>query len=671
MSENATDPGPRVLLVDDDTIQNRLATSILGRSCRVRSVTSGFEALEALEDSRFDVLVSDLRMEGMAGLELLRRCRERFPDMACLMLTGTADRESVIEALREGAYDFLLKPVSPEVLSDSVSKAWALLKTQRQNRELLIELDRTNRELRENRAQTDAMVENAPDPILSIDRHGRIATLNTAALQLFGIDREQKVELNFNDLVRSPLMEELLVQVDQGTSSALEGSGKKRGGAELRLEISARGIDHKDMQLITVIVRDVTERALREMELRRLSKAVEQVDDTIVITDLDGKIVYANPAFETCTGYQLKDALGQNPRFLQSGQHDRNFYDLLWKTILSGKTWSGQFINRKKDGTLFNADATISPVLDESGNVTNFVCVTRDVTHQRELEAQLNQAQKLESIGQLAAGIAHEINTPIQYVGDNVNFLEEAIEGLFGLLNRSFDLLNTLPGEPVPLGAVEELRQAAEEADLEYMKEEIPTALAQSKEGVRRVSEIVRGMKEFSHPGSDEVTPTDLNRAIRSTATVARNEWKYAAELETELDEELALVPCLPGELNQVILNLIINAAHAIQEKLGESPDPKGTIKISTHGDGNAAEIRISDTGCGVPDNLQTRIFDPFFTTKEVGKGTGQGLSIAHSMIVKKLGGTLTCESVPGEGATFIIRLPMEAKAPQPEEVPV
>jgi len=547
MPEYTQKQGPRVLLVDDDRQQNLLLTNLLGNARAIHSVTSGQEALQLLEDTRFDVLISDLNMEGMPGLELLRLCRHLYPDMICVVLSGTADRESVIKALREGAFDFLLKPISPEVLSDSIAKAWELLRTGRQNRELLIELDRTNRELREQRAQTEALVQDAPDAILSIDRGGNISSVNTAACQLFGIDHPQAQSMNFCELVRSPSMNELLAHVTAGTQGPLEGRGSQAGGSELRLELSAREIDHQGKQSITVIV--------------------------------------------------------------------------------------------------------------------------RDVTHQRELEGQLVQAQKLESIGQLAAGIAHEINTPIQYVGDNLNFLEETLKGLMGLLNQSFDLLNRIPAEHLPAEPVLELKRAAEEIDLEYLKQEIPTALCQSKEGVRRVSEIVRGMKEFSHPGGDEITPTDLNRAIQSTATVARNEWKYVSELSTDLDPDLPLVACLPGELNQVILNLIINASHAIQDKLGESPDPLGSIRISTRKIGDQAEIRVSDTGCGIPESAQSRIFDPFFTTKEVGKGTGQGLSIARNVIVKKHQGTLTFETTPGEGTTFIIRLPIEQHARQPEEV--
>jgi signal transduction histidine kinase len=206
---------------------------------------------------------------------------------------------------------------------------------------------------------------------------------------------------------------------------------------------------------------------------------------------------------------------------------------------------------------------------------------------------------------------------------------------------------------------VSEAKKALEEADLDYLSLEVPKAIEQSLDGISRVTEIVRAMKEFSHPGGEDKVATDINRAIQSTITVARNEWKYVSEVVTDFDPQLPTVICFPGEFNQVILNLITNAAHAILDKLGPSPDEKGRIIISTRRDGDWVEIRVSDTGSGIPENIQERVFDPFFTTKETGIGTGQGLAIAHAVIVDKHGGSIDFETEPGEGTTFVIRLPI------------
>jgi signal transduction histidine kinase len=199
-----------------------------------------------------------------------------------------------------------------------------------------------------------------------------------------------------------------------------------------------------------------------------------------------------------------------------------------------------------------------------------------------------------------------------------------------------------------------------ETADLPYLKEEIPHAIDQSLEGVLRVTEIVRAMRDFSHPGSDQKSMVDLNNAIKNTITVARNEWKYVADMELNLDPLLTEVLCFPGEINQVLLNIIVNAAHSIADVLQQDKEKKGKISISTLKNDKAAVIKISDTGGGIPKDIQHRIFDPFFTTKGVGKGTGQGLAIAHTVITEKHGGNLYFETKPNKGTTFIIELPLE-----------
>jgi signal transduction histidine kinase len=259
------------------------------------------------------------------------------------------------------------------------------------------------------------------------------------------------------------------------------------------------------------------------------------------------------------------------------------------------------------------------------------------------LEGQLVQAQKLESIGQLAAGMAHEINTPIQYVGDNFRFISDSFLQIDKILAQYALLLKSVKGTESLSNLVAEIESMITDVDLEYLREEIPQAIQQCNEGIERVAHIVKAMKEFSHPGSHRMKPVDLNHSIESTLVVCRNEWKYVAEAVTDLDPALPPVRCLAGELKQVILNLVINAAHAIAE--AKRTDGLGRISVSTRQNGELVEIRIEDNGVGIPAAIQSRIFDPFFTTKEVGKGTGQGLAIARNVIVKKHGGTLSFET--------------------------
>jgi PAS domain S-box-containing protein len=276
----------------------------------------------------------------------------------------------------------------------------------------------------------------------------------------------------------------------------------------------------------------------------------------------------------------------------------------------------------------------------------------------RQSESQLRLAQKLESIGQLAAGIAHEINTSIQYIGDNAKFLDEAFRDLLRFVEPHAEMAGALRNSG-HADFVTALEQAVQNVDVNYLRDEIPKATEQLLEGVAHVARIVRAMKEFSHPSSVEKVPVDINRAIESTILISKNEWKYVADLTTDFDPELPPVPCVGGEFNQVILNLIVNAAHAIGDVVRDS-NRKGSIRITTRREGGWVEVRVSDTGAGIPEDIRPMIFTPFFTTKEVGKGTGQGLAIAHSVIVRKHRGTIRFESEVGAGTTFVIRLPLE-----------
>ena len=271
------------------------------------------------------------------------------------------------------------------------------------------------------------------------------------------------------------------------------------------------------------------------------------------------------------------------------------------------------------------------------------------------MQSQLLQAQRMESIGQLAAGISHEINTPIQYIGDNTRFLKDSFEEMAPMLED----VRKMAEKNEQANVIANISDTETSVDIEFLVDEIPKAIDQTIEGIDHVSKIVNAMKEFSHPGSKEKANVDLNQSLLSTITVTRNKWKYIASMETDLDENLKSVFCLPNELNQVFLNLIINAVHAIESRNEKEKDQEnGLIRIATKRYDDYAEISISDTGTGIPDEIQDKIFNPFFTTKEVGKGTGQGLSLAYSTIVDKHNGKINFETSAGKGTTFIIKLP-------------
>jgi signal transduction histidine kinase len=284
-----------------------------------------------------------------------------------------------------------------------------------------------------------------------------------------------------------------------------------------------------------------------------------------------------------------------------------------------------------------------------------------DVTDQRRLENELAQAQKLESVGRLAAGVAHEINTPVQFVSDSVSFVREAMDDLSEIVDKYHELRNATEQGADILAAAKAAEEAEDDADLDYILENAPVALDRARDGLGRVAAIVRSMKEFAHPDRKEMSQVDINQAIRSTLIIASNEYKYVAEVETEFGE-LPAVNCYAGEINQVVLNLVVNAAHAIGDVVKGTAD-KGRIRVTTRVLDGQVEIAIADSGKGIPVEVRSRIFDPFFTTKEVGKGTGQGLAIARTVVVDKHGGTLRFETELGKGTTFYIRLPIAGPA--------
>lgn len=293
-----------------------------------------------------------------------------------------------------------------------------------------------------------------------------------------------------------------------------------------------------------------------------------------------------------------------------------------------------------------------------------FVDLTERKNQEQEklqLEKQLYQSQKLEGLGTLAAGIAHEINTPIQYIGDNVRFLEENVPVLFEGIDEYKKLLKGI----IPKSKSEQINKTLstidERMDLEFIKEELPQAISQSREGLNRVSEIVQAMKAFSYLDDSKMLQADINKCVKSAIMVTKNEWKYIAAVNSELDPKLPEICCYVSDINQMLMNLIINATHAIEKTKTDTHDQHiGSITLSTRTvDSKNIEIKITDTGCGIPKEISHKIFEPFFTTKGVGKGTGQGLSMAYSIVTEKHKGTIKFESVPGQGTTFFITLPI------------
>jgi signal transduction histidine kinase len=284
----------------------------------------------------------------------------------------------------------------------------------------------------------------------------------------------------------------------------------------------------------------------------------------------------------------------------------------------------------------------------------------RTLLEKRQMEQELAQSRKMKAIGLLATGIAHEINTPTQYLGDNTRFLRDAFQHISTLLDDYEHLLEAVRNHEVTEDVLQEAEAKLRRSNIDYWTAEIPQAIQQSLDGVQHVAGIVGAMKEFSHPDAIEKKPADLNHVIENTIMLCYNEWKYVADVTTDFDEQLPLFYCQPSDINRVVLNLMVNAAHAIGEANHRGADGKGKITVRTRHDGPWMEIRVEDTGTGIPPEIRDRVFDLFFTTKDVGQGTGQGLAIALAIVVENYGGTIDFESEVGRGTTFIVRLPIQ-----------
>ncbi len=534
----------------------------------------------------------------------------------------------------------------------------------------ITERKRSQEALKESEEKYRLLVENIREGIV-VGQDGRLKFANNATCRISGYSKEELLGTPWIELVH-PDDWEKMQKIHKARLAGEEIPETyvfrlihKKGDIRW-IENSGVVIDWEGKPASLNFLTDITKRKQAEDELRAahsdLEQMVSSLSSLLIEITPDGVVRRWNKVAKDVFGLQEEQVLF----------HQLSELDLTWELerVLEGIEQCKRAKEpvrlcdipfRRQDGTRGFLGFTVNPKINQDGDLLGLILMGSDITERRVLETQLLQAQKLESVGQLAAGIAHEINTPIQFVGDNIQFLQDSFNDLLRLLEAYKKTCEGRGGSEKMEQQLQEARALEDEIDLPYLMEEIPKAIEQSLEGVKRVAKIVRAMKEFSHPGAEEKMLIDLNHAIENTITVARNEWKYVADLETDLDPDLPPVPCLPGELNQVILNLIINAAHAISDVVKEGGG-KGKIKISTKRLGNWVEIRVSDTGTGIPEEIRERIFDPFFTTKEVGKGTGQGLAIARSMVVDKHQGTIDLQTEVGKGTTFIIRLPLKEK---------
>ena len=576
-----------------------------------------------------------------------------------------------LEGLRKNGEKF---PLELSLSAIKIKEAWHAIGTIRD----LTERKQAEEELRSSKEQLSRIVETVAEGLYIVSPEGRIIFANRAAEKIFGMPREELYKRTFNDprwavhnidgtLVSEDEHPFEIVKKTKKPVYGVEIVTQRQDGKESIVSINAAPFFDSSgaFQGMVATEQDITERKNAEKEIRDAHWENEQLlaalPSALISLDRNYRVSKWNAAAENIFGIPVEKATGA--RFDEC--------DIKWdwgkiQEVINTCEKTGESIvldeikyvrADTKDGFF---SLTVNPVQDGSHAVTGFLILGTDTTEKMILESQLTQAQKLESIGSLAAGIAHEINTPTQFVGDNIHFLEGAFQDIQTMLNKYDQLLEASKKEKVSDELIKEIDGVAEEADMEFLSGEIPKAIRSSLKGVGRVTTIVKAMKDFSHPGSKEKSLVDINRMIESTVTISRNEWKYVSEMVTNFDPSLGLVPCYPDEFNQVILNLITNASHAIGKVVTEGVQDKGTITIETRKENDKALISISDTGTGIPNSIKDKIFDHFFTTKEVGRGTGQGLSISRTIIVEKHKGSLSFDTQEGKGTTFFIRLPLD-----------
>ena len=510
------------------------------------------------------------------------------------------------------------------------------------------------------------LIDNIPDTIYVKDEQCKKLISNKADLNLFGLKIEDVIGKTDFELLPKDVAERCYkddMDVIKNKKQVLNREEKiinLKGETEWLLTTKVPLIDAQGETIGLVgIGHNITKRkemkiALEESEARY--KKIFEFHSAIklLIDCKTEKIIDANRSAVKFYGFSKKALNNKYYRELlvQGDDNNSSLCNMLKK---SNHTESKHLLS---DNTIKDVEIYSSKIEVFGKEIMHLII--HDITDRKLLESQLVQAQKLESIGQLAAGIAHEINTPSQYVGDNITFLNEAFNSLFKLselFDKSIILIkdkNEFHQEYLDIIKIRDT------LDLDFFINEIPEAIKQANEGMSRITKIVKAMKSFSHPSIENKVAVNINELIESTVIVSRNEWKYHSTLNTEYSSELPEILCYPTEFNQVILNLIVNSAHAIEEKFKDTDKLSGIIKIKTEKQGNRVLITLSDNGAGIPEKIKKMVFNPFFTTKVVGKGTGQGLSIAHDIIVNKHKGSIDFQSVENEGTTFYILLPFD-----------
>lgn len=455
-----------------------------------------------------------------------------------------------------------------------------------------------------------------------INNKGIIKDLNMFALNKLNASKESLINSNFIDLVeaasKDKLSEILTSNKLHNGSNQMEFRMGFNGKSYLTdTAIIAYNKTNSDLKKIVIISKDVTQQKEIELELQKFLYVAEHTVNPVQITDNDGKMIYVNPAFIAASGYDKDELIGEKPSIFKSGKHSKKFWNRMWETINSGKSWIGDVENKKKNGDPYHTQLLVSPVLGKDGKVIGFFGLHRDLSDKKILEKQLIHTQKMESIGTLAAGIAHEVGNPLA-----------SISAIVQVVQRS--------------------------TDDEFVKEKLSLVKSQ----VTRISKIIRDLVDFSRPSNYELKVTDINTNIIEAVEITKVGSK-AKDIKFSLDlqKDLPYLPLIADQLQQIFVNILLNAVDAINER--ENKYIQAEIKIKSHIYYDDVVLIFSDNGAGIPEQHLSKVFEPFFTTKSEGKGTGLGLWVSYG-IIKSFQGDIKVSSKLGEGTTFVISIPIQ-----------
>ncbi len=545
--------------------------------------------------------------------------------------------------------------------------------------------------LEESEEKFRTLAGSAKDAFVMMDEHDQVSFWNRAATGMFGYNESNIIGKKFHEHGIPPKLHaayqqefsrSLTTDAAATSTKTIEISALRKDGTEFAVELSLAAVKVRGKWEVIAVIRDITGRLRAQETLKRseqgLNLALQVARMGTWDWDLITGTVWRSLIHDQIFGYETLQARWTFEIFLQHiiAEDHAMVLQALRPTNSTNQLKFECRILRANDQAqrwisvqgIIHRDQNKTPVRLQ-GVVVDCTDLKQAELERQSKEAQSSLSQKLESVGRLASGVAHEINTPMQFITDNTQFLKQALTSLITVLETYRTAKASIASGKNPTEALAIAQAAEEDNELNYLLEEIPRTFEETMGGLKRVTSIIKSLKEFAHPSIAACQPADLNKAIATTIAVSRHEWKYVADVVTEFDPELPMIPLRIDEMNQVMLNLIVNASHAIGDAIKQRGESKGIITLRTKQEGESVLVQVQDNGTGIPASAQSHIFEPFFTTKGIGKGTGQGLAIIRTIVVKNHGGTIHFTTEPGQGTIFHIKLPLQ-KPPEPNQTP-